>query len=79
MKNYKIFSLIAIAGTIFLVSCKKDRVCECTTTVTFMGISETETSKTTFTDASKRTAKDACVSRKIEEDGFSGKADCKLK
>ena len=79
MKYLKKISFIAFAGTLFLASCKKDRVCECTSSVTFGSITQSNTSKTTITDASKRTAKDACISKKAEENGYTYNLDCKLK
>ncbi len=72
MKKYITLSIIAFVSTFFLFSCKKDRVCECT--------SGSQTSKITFNDVSKRNAKDACVSRSFDVgNGQSIKFDCKLK
>ncbi len=66
-----LFLLLAIASVAF-VACKKDRVCECTTGST--------TRKVTFTDATKRQAKDACISRSYTNfNGTITKYECELK
>ncbi|MDI1233096.1 MAG: hypothetical protein PSX81_02310 [bacterium] len=66
-----LFLSLAIAS-ICMVSCKKDRICECTVSST--------TFKTTFNDATKRQAKDACVSQTYDNgNGTSTKVECKLK
>lgn len=68
-KSFFIISLISIFS---LVACKKDRVCECTVNGT--------TDKVTMNDATKRQAKDACVSTTYElGNGNSVKIECKLK
>jgi hypothetical protein len=64
-------SVIAVAA-VLLVSCKKDRVCECT-----VGGS---VNKRTFNDAGKRQAKDACTSFTYgNANGTSTKVECELK
>ena len=71
MKKISILSVIAIAAIAF-VSCKKDRVCECSNGSTVQ--------KTTLNDVSKRTAKDACTSQTFDAgNGRQIKVDCKLK
>ena len=68
----KLLFLTTAIVAISIVSCKKDRVCECT----FSGT----TFKTTLNDATKRQAKDACVSQSYDNgNGTTTKVDCKLK
>lgn len=69
-----LFSLSLIAfASVLMVSCKKDRVCECTDT-------DGTVYKTTLLDAGKQQAKDYCTSQTIE---FSGqvinKVTCEVK
>ena len=65
-----------------LISCKKDRVCECTSTSTLPG-STTETEQYTLIDIKKSTAKKICVSRSQTYDiggtTYTSKDECKLK
>ena len=69
-KLFALSSVIALAA-VLLVSCKKDRVCECT----YGG----QTDKVTLTDATKRQAKDACITRSYDFSGTTIKIECKLK
>jgi len=69
-KLFALSSVIALAA-VLLVSCKKDRVCECT----FGGT----TDKITLTDVTNRQAKDACISRSVDYAGTTYKQECKLK
>ncbi len=72
MKKLMLFSAVAVAVAFTLQSCKKDRVCECT----FAGTTE----KTTLNDATKRQAKDVCISRSYDMgNGQSVKVECELK
>ena len=75
-------NLLIIIGIVALstVSCKKDRVCECTTTTTVPG-SASETDSFTLLDVSKGTAKRACVktTRTIGTTSYTATTDCKLK
>jgi hypothetical protein len=70
MKKLSILALSAIA-IINLASCKKDRVCECTT--------GNSTSKYTVVDASKRQAKANCVSYSYDNGGTIVSTKCELK
>lgn len=81
----KIFLLLAVVA-LSAASCKKDRVCTCTTTdtaPTTAGYSYSSTTETTMTKVSKKSAKYACV--KTTRDYTSGgntytqTNDCKLK
>lgn len=68
----KLLFLVVAIGCISFVACKKDRVCECTYGST--------SRKITFTDATKRQAKDACISRSYDNgNGTSTKYECELK
>ena len=69
-----LFKIVAVFTftTLFLVACKKDRICECSVS----GV----TIEATFNDASKRQAKDACIGQLVDNgDGTSTKVECKLK
>jgi major membrane immunogen (membrane-anchored lipoprotein) len=71
MKKVYLFSILALSAA-FIVSCKKDRVCECTV--------DGEAYKVTLNDATKRQAKDFCTSQTIDiGNGQSIKAVCELK
>jgi hypothetical protein len=72
MKKLMLFSAAAVAFAFTLQSCKKDRVCECTYNGT--------TQKVTFNEATKRQAKDACLSQSYDlGGGQSVKIECELK
>ena len=72
MKNLKSLIIISALGAISLVSCKKDRVCECTT--------GGNVDKVTYTDATKRQGKANCVSTTTDNgNGTSVKTVCELK
>jgi major membrane immunogen (membrane-anchored lipoprotein) len=72
MKKLVLISLSVAFFSVLLVSCKKDRVCECT----YPGGTE----KVTFNDATKRQAKDACVSTSYDAgNGTVVKIECELK
>ncbi|MEZ4804028.1 MAG: hypothetical protein R2852_00685 [Bacteroidia bacterium] len=73
MKKLVLISLSVAFFSVLLVSCKKDRVCECT----YPGGSA---EKVTFNDATKRQAKDACVSQSYDVgNGTTVKIECELK
>ena len=57
----KLTMILGIVGAIALISCKKDRVCECTENV---GGGTTYTSSVTLTDVTKSAAKANCVTTK---------------
>ena len=71
MKKTILLAIIAV-GTLSLVSCKKDRECECIYPSSYI-------EKTTFNDATKMQAKANCVSFTKEEDGKVYKITCELK
>ena len=80
MKTIKIFFLILVATASILVSCKKDRVCECKSKLTSNGVSiDGDAYKQTYIDAKKRQAKDACRSFTLEEDEDKYEVTCELK
>lgn len=78
----KLVMLMSVAVVCSLTSCKKDRVCECTSSSTAPGNSST-TVDYTIVDVKKSTAKRACV--KTTEDytvlgtTYTNTMDCKLK
>jgi len=81
-KIFLLLSVVALTAT----SCKKDRTCSCTISSnapTTPGYSVTQTSETTMTKVSKRSAKDACV-KTTSDATYGGNTytttyDCKLK
>jgi hypothetical protein len=63
---------ISCVALISLMSCKKDRVCECTT--------DSGVTDVTFTNISSGDAADACANREFYLGSFSSKeASCKIK
>jgi hypothetical protein len=74
-------AIFAVTG-LLLVSCKKDRVCECTYTSTYPG-STSETDKFTLLDIRKKDAKSLCIKTvdTYESNGttYTSTSDCKLK
>jgi hypothetical protein len=68
----KLLIVFAAIGCISFVACKKDRVCQCSvSTITY---------KVTLNDATKRQAKDACISRSYDNgNGTITKQECELK
>ncbi len=78
----KIILVVAIAG-LAMASCKKDRICSCTTTSTFnsgnSSVSTTSTNNVTFNKVTKETAKSACISRKASDSNGSYSSVCALK
>lgn len=77
----KILIIASVAG-LAMVSCKKDYVCECTTTSTAPG-STSYTDKSTMVGVSKKTAKANCFKYSSEETSggvtYVNTTDCKLK
>jgi hypothetical protein len=73
IKYITLLFVVAIAIT----SCKKDRVCECTTTSTD-GISVTDTDNTTYKKVTKRWMRnhEGCVSKEYSN---GTKVDCEIK
>jgi len=69
-----LFSLTLIAfASVLMVSCKKDRVCECTD-------GDGEVTRVTLNDATKRQGKDYCTSQTLEYSGqVIYKEKCELK
>ncbi len=75
----KIILVVAIAG-LAMASCKKDRICSCTTTSSFtVGGSYTSTNDVTYNKVTKGTAKSACISRKASDSNSSYSSVCALK
>lgn len=76
----KIFFFCAILSVSLFISCVKERDCECTTTITYAGVSTISTSNTVYKDVTKKQAKTLCVSStNTAEDGKVTTKDCKLK
>lgn len=71
MKKVLFSSALIAFASVLLVSCKKDRVCECT--------NNGQVEKVTYNDATKRQAKDACTSYSVEFGGQTYKVECELK
>lgn len=77
----KIFLVASVFATVALTSCKKDYKCSCTYTSTIPG-SGSSTQEFTIVDATKSTAKKACI-KTTSDDTFGGTtytstSDCKL-
>ena len=67
----KVLFLAACGALLGLVSCKKDRDCECTS-------GSTATTRT-YTKISKHRAKVLCASYSTSYNGTTTKVDCKIK
>ena len=69
-------------GAIALISCKKDRVCECTSTSTAPGTGSS-VNTTTILDVSKGTAQANCMSTQstytVNGTSVTNTSTCKLK
>ncbi len=78
MKNITILSIALLA--ISFTSCKKDRVCECSTVNSAAG-STSSTYTITYKKATKKNAKAACMSLVVQADGdpTSDTRTCTLK
>ena len=75
----KIILVVAIAG-LAMASCKKDRICSCTTTSSFkVGGSFISTNDVTYNKVTKETAKSACISKKASDSNGSYSSVCALK
>jgi hypothetical protein len=72
----KIFLFIAVVSAFSLASCKKDRVCTCTTTYSDGSIGDPYI--VTYTDAKKGEAKKACISGFVMDGADKTTYDCKL-
>lgn len=69
----KLILLIAVASAVTLSSCKKDRVCTCTSSITTPGqpASAPMVDKTTYLDVSDKNATTRCIGT-ISERDFNG-------
>ena len=80
MKN----KIVLIAGlvTVLFASCKKDRVCECTTTTIYdkpIFSNSTTTFNYTYKKVTKKQIKTLCTSYKQEFSGGTTTVDCDIK
>jgi hypothetical protein len=75
MKKILFVAAVALAGTIFLPSCKKDYTCVCTYDDMNGG---TESVEVAMNNVKKKDAKDACSAMSINYSLFTG-VECKLK
>ena len=71
--------LILIVAVIFaFMSCKKDRTCQCTTTVSTDTSSVTVSSKITYNHSTKGDVKSNCLNSYSHKDGVTTKTECQL-
>ena len=71
--------LILIVAVIFaFMSCKKDRTCQCTTTVSTDTSSVTSSYETTYVHATKINAEGNCMNSYSHKNGVTTKTECKL-
>ncbi len=76
------FFLITVIAVALFSSCRKERVCECTTTsVPNSSVFTTTTSTNTYTykKTSKKEIKNLCKSYTQVNAGFTNTVDCKIK
>ena len=71
--------LILIVAVVFaFMSCKKDRTCQCTTTVSTDTSSVTSSYETTYVHATKINAEGNCMNSYSYSNGVRTKTECKL-
>ena len=71
--------LILIAVVIFaFMSCKKDRTCQCTTTISTDTSSFTSSSEITYDHSTKTNAESNCLNSYSFKNGVTTKTECKL-
>ena len=71
--------LILIVAVIFsFMSCKKDRTCQCTTTVSTDTSSVTSLSKITYEHSTKDDAESNCMNSYSYSNGVTTKTECQL-
>ena len=71
--------LILIVAVIFaFISCKKDRTCQCTTTVSTDTSSATSLSKITYNHSTKGDAESKCYNSYSSNNGVTIKTECQL-
>jgi hypothetical protein len=78
----KIFLFLAVVSAFSFASCKKDRVCTCTTNQTSNGITTTSTDVTTYNDSRQSDARELCqgqATTTTNGNGSTTATTCKLK
>ena len=71
--------IILIVAVIFaFMSCKKDRTCQCTTTVSTDTSSVTVSSEITYEHSTKINAESNCMNSYSHKNGVTTKTECKL-
>ena len=71
--------LILIVAVIFaFMSCKKDRTCQCTTTVSTDTSSFTSLSKITYEHSTKNDVRGNCLNSYSSNNGVRTKTECQL-
>lgn len=75
----KVFLLVAVVAAFSFVSCKKDRTCTCTRTVSTSAGSTSSTSIITYNKTLKKDARLFCLSTTETDNGVTTTEDCELK
>jgi hypothetical protein len=76
----KVLLFVAVVAAASFASCKKDRVCSCTSVDTFTGGgSATSATVTTYTKAKKGDARAACLSSTTTYVGGTNTTTCSIK
>ena len=70
--------LILIAVILAFMSCKKDRTCQCTTTVSTDTSSVTSLSKITYEHSTKNDVRGNCLNSYSYSNGVRTKTECQL-
>ena len=69
--------LVAAVAAFTMTSCKKDYTCECTTSVSILGVTTSATASTTIKDTKKK-AKETCEKGTVSNSAGST-TTCKIK
>ena len=74
----KLILIVAVITVFAFISCKKDRTCQCTTTVSTDTSSFTFSSEITYDHSTKRNAKCNCLDSHSFINGVTTITECKL-
>ena len=74
----KLILIVAVITVFAFISCKKDRTCQCTTTVSTDTSSVTSLSKITYEHSTKNDVRGNCLNSYSYSNGVRTKTECKL-
>ena len=74
----KLILIVAVITVFAFISCKKDRTCQCTITVSTDTSSFTSSSEITYQHSTKINAESNCLNSYSHKTGVTTKTECKL-